>query len=118
MFTNVKAQFTNVNRGRAGAGCSDARAANVPCAPATWSNADEGSERKAAGAQGASPPLRTAPCTCPAYCLLDNELLSARQIIGNVNHLLFPVVNHLVYFNITALHHFLNKVVKFTYFSS
>lgn len=64
----MKAQFTNVNRGRAGAGRSDARAANVPCAPAAWSNADEGSERKAAGAQGSFAAL--ADCAQRLPCLL------------------------------------------------
>lgn len=48
----MKAQFTNVNRGGAGARRCDARAASVPCARAACSNADEGGERKAARAQG------------------------------------------------------------------
>ena len=72
---------------------------------------------KRQGRKALSPPLRTAPCACPAYCLLDDELLSARQIIRNVNHLFLSVVNHLVYINIAALHHFLNKVIEFTHFS-
>lgn len=54
-------------RGRAGAGCSDARAANVTCACAACSNADEGGERKAAQAQVSFAAL--AGCTLRLPCL-------------------------------------------------
>lgn len=62
-FYKCEPQFTNVNRGGAGAGRSDARAANVPCGCAAWSNADIGGERKAAQPQGSFAAL--AGCALP-----------------------------------------------------
>lgn len=72
----MKAQFTNVNRGGAGAGRCDARAANVPCARAAWSKADEGGERKAARAQGSFAALAGCAPPPPRLLLLHDKLLS------------------------------------------
>lgn len=109
----MKSQFTNVNRGRAGAGRCDARAANVPCARAAWSNADEGGERKAARALGSFAAL--AGCAQPQPCLLllHDELFAQSFSYSYVYDFLTSVIYYLVYLHRSLLCHFIDKVVQF-----
>lgn len=91
-------QFTNVNRGGAGAGRCDARAANVPRGRAAWSNTDEGGERKAARARGSFAALAGCAPPPPRLLLLYNELFSQFFTDSYMYHLFTSVIYYLVYF--------------------
>ena len=96
-------QFTNVNRGGAGVGRCDARAANVPCACAAWSNANEESKRKAARAQGSFAALAGCAPPPPRLPLLHNKLPSQSFAYAYVNNLFASIIYHLVYLYNTLL---------------
>ena len=84
-------------RGGRGTGRCNARAANVPCARAACSNADEGGERRAARAQGSFAALESS-ALCPCHLLrLDYKLLSQALSYTYMNNSLSPVKYYLVY---------------------
>lgn len=114
MYSNVykcEPLIYKCKRGGAGAGRCDARAANVPCARAAWSNADEGGERKAARVQGSFAALAGCAPPPPRLLLLYNKLPSQLFPDAYMYYLFMSVIYHLVYFDKPLFCHFIYQVV-------